>query len=279
MAKRVAQELGTTWHSKTPAAQNGLVERDDLRGAVGYQVRYDARTLQRERTRIKFLTDGVMLRESKDDILLRKYSVIIIDEAHERNLNTDLLIGILSRIVPLRAQLSQQDPSITPLKVIIMSATLRTADFAENPRIFDNPPVVKVEARQFPVTVHFSKRTELRDYVLAAFRKVVAIHRKLPHGGILVFLTGEREVRRLVEALKKKFPAKENATAIMPMRQRKRVAREKRMRALGDSGSEDSDDSSDVQDAEDMDIAALTEDAPDAVQEEAPQAKKTKSRL
>ena len=75
--------------------------------------------------------------------------------------------------MPLRAQLSTKDPSISPLKVIIMSATLRTADFAENPRIFDSPPVIKVEARQFPVTVHFSKRTELKDYVLAAFRKLL----------------------------------------------------------------------------------------------------------
>ncbi|CAI5525435.1 unnamed protein product [Closterium sp. Naga37s-1] len=97
-----------------------------------------------------------------------------------------------------------------PLKLIIMSATLRISDFTLNTRLFPAgpPPVVSVPARQFPVTVHFARRTELMDYVRAAEKKVSAIHRKLPPGGVLVFLTGQREVEDLCRKLRKKFPMK-----------------------------------------------------------------------
>ncbi|GBG66664.1 hypothetical protein CBR_g66799 [Chara braunii] len=202
-AKRVAYELNV---------QLGKV--------VGFQVRYDRQA--GEGAAIKFMTDGILLREVQSDFLLRKYSVIIIDEAHERSLNTDILIGLLSRIVPLRqslfeeqqASLKKKKPTstinssdcITPLKLIIMSATLRVEDFVENAQLFRNPPpVVKVPARQFPVTVHFSKRTELVDYVGAAYKKVCQIHRRLPPGGVLVFLTGQREVEWLCRKLRKSF--------------------------------------------------------------------------
>lgn len=81
---------------------------------------------------------------------------------------------------------------VYPLKLIIMSATLRTSDFTANTKLFKaTPPVIDVPARQFPVTVHFSRRTELQDFVGAAFRKVARIHAELPPGGVLVFLTGE----------------------------------------------------------------------------------------
>lgn len=74
---------------------------------VSYQIRYDATTSSK--TRIKFMTDGVLLRELSQDLLLTKYSVLIIDEAHERNLNTDILIGVVSRVLKLRAELSRED--------------------------------------------------------------------------------------------------------------------------------------------------------------------------
>lgn len=98
--------------------------------------------------------------------------------------------------------------AVRPLKLIVMSATLRVEDFLQ-PRIFPTlPPVIKVENRQYPVTVHFARRTELRDYLEAAFKKVCQIHRKLPEGGILVFLTGKREIlymcRRLNHVLNKR---------------------------------------------------------------------------
>jgi len=112
MAERVGAELGTS------------NKESELFGAVGYQIRHDSSTLS-SRTRLKFMTDGVLLREAKEDLLLRRYSVIILDEAHERNLNTDILLGLLSRIVPLRAEIHREGsmPDVYPLRVVIMSAT------------------------------------------------------------------------------------------------------------------------------------------------------------
>ncbi|KAG6556004.1 hypothetical protein Mapa_001944 [Marchantia paleacea] len=188
---------------------------------VGFQVRHDRKL--GEKSSIKFMTDGILLRELQGDFLLRKYSAIVLDEAHERSLNTDILIGMLSRVVPLRQKLYDQQANaqkklnagggrteprdlVTPLKLVIMSATLRVEDFTANSRMFPTPPpVIRVPARQFPVSVHFSKKTELIDYMGAAYKKVCAIHRKLPAGGILVFLTGQREVEDLCKKLRKAF--------------------------------------------------------------------------
>ncbi|KAI3872488.1 hypothetical protein MKW98_015834 [Papaver atlanticum] len=210
-AKRVAYELGLT-----------------LGKEVGFQVRHDRRL--GNNASIKFMTDGILLREVQNDFLLRRYSVIILDEAHERSLNTDILIGMLSRIIKARQKLYQQQQKIyqeqqeklsssgetitpenmvsitpenmvSPLKVILMSATLRVEDFAGT-KIFDQPPpVVEVPTRQYPVTVHFSKRTDVVDYIGQAFKKVMAIHKRLPPGGILVFVTGQREVEYLCKKL------------------------------------------------------------------------------
>ena len=194
MARRVAKELGS-------------------HGArVGYQIRYD-KTVS-ERTAVKFMTDGILLREIESDFALSRYSAIIIDEAHERNTNTDVLIGLLSRIVPLRRKLAaEHKPAVegggpaSPLKLIIMSATLRVEDFAGNRRLFPTPPpVLSVEARQFPVTVHFSRRTVFEDYVAEAYSKVCKIHTRLPSGGILVFLTGQQEIEQLCKRLRTRFP-------------------------------------------------------------------------
>ena len=98
------------------------------------------------------------------------------------------------------------ETTIMPLKLVIMSATLRVEDFTSNRRMFPvDVPVIKVPARQFPVSVHFSAKTELLDYVGRAEKKVCAIHRKLPPGGILVFVTGQREVEYLCRKLRKAF--------------------------------------------------------------------------
>lgn len=165
---------------------------------VSYLIRFEGNCTPE--TKIKFMTDGVLLKEVECDFLLLKYSVIILDEAHERSAYTDILIGLLSRIVQLRRKKEN------PLKLIIMSATLRVEDFTKNVRLFkDPPPVINVEARQFPVTVHFNKVT-VDDYVRESMLKTIKIHTKLPEGGILVFLTGQQEVKYLVRKLRKLFP-------------------------------------------------------------------------
>lgn len=152
------------------------------------------------------MTDGVLLREMSQDLLLTKYSTLIIDEAHERNLNTDILIGVVSRVLKLRAELSREDrQKIKPLRVVIMSATLRVTDFTENKTLFPNvPPVINVNARQYPVSIHFNKKTPM-DYVGEAYKKISKIHDRLPQGGILVFLTGQNEITQLCKKLKKKY--------------------------------------------------------------------------
>ncbi|TFK27975.1 P-loop containing nucleoside triphosphate hydrolase protein [Coprinopsis marcescibilis] len=189
MASRVAHELSLT-SSK-----------------VSYQIRYDATVSPS--TSIKFMTDGVMLRELATDFLLTKYSVIIIDEAHERSINTDILIGVLSRVIKLREDMWREGkPGAKPLRLIIMSATLRVSDFAENKTLFPAPPpVISVGSRQHSVTVHFSRRTS-KDYVSEAIKKTVKIHTRLPPGGVLIFLTGQNEITGVCRKLEARFGAK-----------------------------------------------------------------------
>ena len=185
MAKRVGDEMGN--HGNR----------------VAYQIRFEGTV--GAQTSIKFMTDGVLLREVAQDIALRKYSAIIIDEAHERSVNTDILIGMLSRVVKLREEMATEDPSIKPLKLIIMSATLRITDFTQNTILFSTPPpVLQVEGRQYPVTVHFARKTH-HEYVEEAYRKISKGHKKLPPGGFLVFLTGQNEITQLSKRLKEAF--------------------------------------------------------------------------
>ncbi|TVY14116.1 putative ATP-dependent RNA helicase [Lachnellula arida] len=192
MAKRVGDEMGD--HGKR----------------VAYQIRFEG-TVGAE-TAIKFMTDGVLLREVAQNIALRKYSAIVIDEAHERSVNTDILIGMLSRVVKLREEMAAEDDSIKPLKLIIMSATLRITDFTQNKTLFSDPPLVlQAEGRQFPVTNHFARRTH-HDYVEDTFRKISKGHKKLPPGGILVFLTGQNEITQLSKKLKEAFRIGHTAT-------------------------------------------------------------------
>lgn len=187
-ANRVAEELGSASDK------------------VSYQIRFDSTVSGR--TAIKYMTDGILVREITEDVALSKYSAIIIDEAHERSINTDILIGMLTRIVNLRNTYVHPDGEQRPLKLIIMSATLRVSDFLSNKLLFRGgpPPVVQAEGRQYPVTVHFARRTE-RDYNEEIFRKVSRGHKQLPPGGMLVFLTGQSEIivlaARLNETLSK----------------------------------------------------------------------------
>ncbi|KAI0078278.1 P-loop containing nucleoside triphosphate hydrolase protein [Panus rudis PR-1116 ss-1] len=174
---------------------------------VSYQIRYDASVSPD--TAIKFMTDGVLLRELASDFLLRRYSVVVVDEAHERSLNTDVLVGVLSRVVKLREEMwLQGKDDIKPLRLIIMSATLRITDFTSNKTLFPTaPPIISVPTRQHPVTIHFSRRTS-PDYVGEAIKKVSKIHARLPPGGILVFLTGQNEIMGVVRRLEGRYGVK-----------------------------------------------------------------------
>ena len=166
---------------------------------VGYQVRYD-KNINSKTMRIKFMTDGILLREIREDIRLPKYSVIVIDEAHERSINCDMLLGLLSGSVRARKNTAK------PLKVVIMSATLRMTDFTENKYLFPNmsksaPAVVQIDNRMHSVVVHYDRKTE-DDYVAMAVEKVQVIHKTLPLGSVLIFVTGKAEVHKVCNAFR-----------------------------------------------------------------------------
>ncbi|RCH91860.1 putative ATP-dependent RNA helicase DHR1 [Rhizopus azygosporus] len=248
MAKRVADELN-------------LSDKE-----VSYQIRYDATVS--DKTRIKFMTDGVLLREMSQDLLLTKYSVIIIDEAHERNINTDILIGVLSRVLKLRAQMSREDrEKIKPLRVVIMSATLRVSDFTENKTLFATPPpVINVNARQYPVSIHFNRKTP-EDHVADAYKKVTKIHERLPPGGILVFLTGQNEITQLCKKLRKRYPALPEKATSAEQKQQK-VAQEKESKKVNQPAGkvdieEEAIELGENQVEEDFDIDTDSEDEDD----------------
>lgn len=177
---------------------------------VAHQIRYSSTTSPD--TAIKFMTDGVLLRELSTDFLLSRYSVVVVDEAHERGVNTDVLVGVLSRVAKLREKKWREEkdklkgePSIKPLRIVIMSATLRVDDFTSNSTLFQTPPpVIHISARQHPVTIHFNRKT-VSDYVTEAYKKVCKIHARLPPGGILVFMTGQSEIMGLARKLEKKY--------------------------------------------------------------------------
>ena len=178
---------------------------------VGYQIRYESENVS-SKTVIRFVTDGILLKELERDNLLLKYSVIIIDEAHERSINTDLLLGFISQIIKVRYALWKQGKEdiegqrVFPLRLIIMSATLRVDEFVES-KLFKPsivPRVVEVNTRMFKVNVLHCKHTK-EDYVGEAFKFCVKIHRKLPEGNVLVFLTGKREINELCDKLNEEF--------------------------------------------------------------------------
>lgn len=149
---------------------------------VGYNIRFENMTTNK--TVLKYMTDGMLLREAMEDHELSRYSCIILDEAHERTLATDILMGLLK-------QLSRRRPD---LKIIIMSATLDAEKFQ---RYFDDAPLLAVPGRTFPVEIYYTREFQ-RDYLDAAIRTVLQIHATEDEGDILVFLTGEEEIEDAV---------------------------------------------------------------------------------
>ncbi|GAA5946568.1 hypothetical protein JCM10213_006632, partial [Rhodosporidiobolus nylandii] len=161
VAKRVADELDVT-----------------LGEEVGYSIRFEDCTSPN--TFLKYMTDGMLLREAMNDHMLSRYSTVILDEAHERTLATDILMGLLKDIAKRRPD----------LKIVVMSATLDAAKFQN---YFFGAPLLKVPGRTFAVEIFYTPEPE-PDYLEAAIRTVLMIHQAEAEGDILVFLTGEEEI-------------------------------------------------------------------------------------
>ncbi|KAJ5074182.1 hypothetical protein M0811_00811 [Anaeramoeba ignava] len=168
VAKRVADEMGVT-----------------LGKEVGYAIRFEDCTS--DKTVVKYMTDGMMLREFLREPDLGSYSCIMIDEAHERTLHTDILFGLVKDLARYRSD----------LKLIISSATMDAFKFS---KYFDDAPIYKIPGRRFPVDIYNTKAPEA-DYLDAAIVSVLQIHLTQPPGDILVFLTGQAEIEAATEIL------------------------------------------------------------------------------
>lgn len=152
---------------------------------VGYSIRFEDETS--EKTVVKYLTDGTLLREFLSDPLLSNYSALVIDEAHERTISTEILLSLLKDIANER----------NDLKIIVASATINAQKFSE---FFDNAPIFTVPGRRFPVSIHYTQQPEA-NYIQAAVNTIFLVHSKKPKGDILVFLTGQEEIESLQESL------------------------------------------------------------------------------
>ncbi|KAM9733908.1 putative ATP-dependent RNA helicase DHX40 [Menidia menidia] len=182
VAQRVAQEMQCT-----------------LGREVGYQVRFDDCTSQD--TVVKYMTDGCLLREVLADPALSQYSVIILDEVHERSLNTDILLGLLKKIFFGQSKAAKQRSH--PLKVVVMSATLESDKISA---FLGNCPVFAIPGRVFPVTCTFGfavgpKDVESTGYVKEVVKVALDVHTSEMAGDILVFLTGQSEIERACDLL------------------------------------------------------------------------------
>ncbi|KAM7383050.1 hypothetical protein PAMP_002737 [Pampus punctatissimus] len=171
VAARVAQEMSVK-----------------LGNEVGYSIRFEDCTS--ERTVLKYMTDGMLLREFLTEPDLASYSVIIIDEAHERTLHTDILFGLIKDIARFRPD----------LKVLVASATLDTERFS---CFFDEAPVFRIPGRRFPVDIFYTKAPEA-DYLEACVVSVLQIHVTQAPGDVLVFLTGQEEIEACCELLQER---------------------------------------------------------------------------
>ncbi|WPH04601.1 pre-mrna-splicing factor atp-dependent rna helicase prp22 [Acrodontium crateriforme] len=158
---------------------------------VGYTVRFDDKTC--DRTRIKYMTDGIMQREILLDPALSRYSVIMLDEAHERTIATDVLFGLLKKTLKKRPD----------MKLIVTSATLDAEKFST---YFNECPILTIPGRTFPVEIMYSREPE-SDYLDAALTTIMQIHLTEPAGDILLFLTGKEEIDTSCEILFERMKA------------------------------------------------------------------------
>ena len=180
--------------------------RTAVGGAVGYKVRFNERT--GPQCRIKLMTDGILLKELESDATLRRYDTLIIDEAHERSLNIDLLLGVIKRLAPRRPD----------LRVIVTSATIDPGKFSA---FFGGAPIIEVSGRSYPVEVRYrpllaadedAADLSLPEGIVAAVRELDGAG--APRGDTLVFLAGEKPIRAAADELQK---AKFRNTEILPL--------------------------------------------------------------
>lgn len=181
VAKRVSEEMG-----------------GNLGEEVGYAIRFEDCTS--ENTLIKYMTDGILLRESLREADLDHYSAIIMDEAHERSLNTDVLFGLLREVVARRSD----------LKLIVTSATMDAEKFAA---FFGNVPIFHIPGRTFPVDILFSK-TPQEDYVEAAVKQSLQVHLSGAPGDILIFMPGQEDIEVTSDQIVEHLEELENAPAL-----------------------------------------------------------------
>ncbi len=199
VATRIAEELNS-----------------ELGQVVGYKVRFSDHT--RPESNIKLMTDGILLAELQGDRMLSRYDTLIIDEAHERSLNIDFLLGYLRRLLHKRPD----------FKLIITSATIDTARFAAH---FNHAPVIEVSGRSYPVEIRYrplqgdddEKDRDQQQAILDAVDEIATLDSR---GDILIFLSGEREIRDTAEALRKHHPAH---TEILPLYSRLSAAEQNRV--------------------------------------------------
>ncbi|TFK39056.1 P-loop containing nucleoside triphosphate hydrolase protein [Crucibulum laeve] len=176
-------------------------QQTPLGSTVGYSVRFDERSSSS--TRIKYMTDGMIVRELLSDPLLNKYSVVIVDEAHERTLRTDLLIANLKTIQKQRNRPRDEKgkgnaDKMSPLKIVVMSATLDAEKFS---KFYHNAKILYVKGRQHPVKIYHSASSQ-PDYVDAAMRTFFQIHTDQPPGDVLIFLPGQEDIESLENSIK-----------------------------------------------------------------------------
>jgi len=203
--------------ARTVATRIAEELKSELGDIVGYKVRFHDQ-VKADRSYIKLMTDGILLAETQNDRFLNQYDTIIIDEAHERSLNIDFLLGYLKQLLPKRPD----------LKVIITSATIDTARFSEH---FNNAPVIEVTGRTFPVEIRYRPPAgdddEQRDYdMIRGIVEAVDELCKEGQGDVLVFLSGERDIRDVSEALRKHHPPN---TEILPLLARQSAAEQNRV--------------------------------------------------
>ncbi|KAI3928200.1 hypothetical protein MKW98_023801 [Papaver atlanticum] len=202
VAARVAEEMGVT-----------------LGNEVGYTIRFEDLTKPGV-TRIKFLTDGVLLREMMEDPLLTKYSVIMVDEAHERSLSTDILLGLLKKIQCRRPELRLIISSAT-IEAKSMSAFFRPSKRREEKGAdklgpTKEPAILSVEGKGFTVQTHYLEEPA-SDYLQTAVSTILVIHDQEPPGDVLVFLTGQDDIDAAVQLLTEDNTRRSSGLLVLPL--------------------------------------------------------------